>query len=83
MLANIFLYEDDLDSEASGCGGLVCVFSLKNPAHPEYSCAADSGVMSLHFHPGHPPPNSVAPQIMGAQLGADHCRERIGSAATN
>ena len=53
MLANIFLYKDDLDSEATGCGGLVCVYSLKNPAHPEYSCAADSGVMSLHFHPGH------------------------------
>ena len=34
--------------------GLVCVFSLKNPAHPEYVCEAASGVMCLDFHPKHP-----------------------------
>ena len=34
--------------------GLVCVFSLKNPAHPEYVCEAASGVMCLDFHPAHP-----------------------------
>ena len=31
--------------------GLICIFSLKNPSHPEFSFVTDSGVMSLHFHP--------------------------------
>ena len=30
------------------------MFSLKNPAHPEYVCEAASGVMCLDFHPKHP-----------------------------
>jgi dynein intermediate chain 1 len=31
--------------------GLICCFSLKNTAHPEYTFSTESGVMSLHFHP--------------------------------
>ncbi|GAX72654.1 hypothetical protein CEUSTIGMA_g110.t1 [Chlamydomonas eustigma] len=31
--------------------GLICIFSLKNPSHPEFTFSTDSGVMSLHFHP--------------------------------
>lgn len=31
--------------------GLICIFSLKNPTHPEYTFSTESGVMSLHFHP--------------------------------
>lgn len=32
--------------------GLVHIFSLKNPSHPEFTLATEAGVMSLHFHPG-------------------------------
>jgi len=34
-------------------GGLLCLYSLKNPSHPEYTCATDSGVMCLDWHPQH------------------------------
>jgi len=32
-------------------GGIIQVFSLKNPLHPEYAFTTDSGVISLAFHP--------------------------------
>ena len=35
-------------------GGLICVYSLKNPSFPEYIYNTDSGVMALDFHPDHP-----------------------------
>ena len=31
--------------------GYLCLFSLKNPSHPEYVCSAGSGVMCLDIHP--------------------------------
>ena len=31
--------------------GLICLFSIKNISHPEYSYTIDSGVMCLDFHP--------------------------------
>eukprot|EP00197_Chlamydomonas_leiostraca_P011295 CAMPEP_0202863866 /NCGR_PEP_ID=MMETSP1391-20130828/4330_1 /ASSEMBLY_ACC=CAM_ASM_000867 /TAXON_ID=1034604 /ORGANISM="Chlamydomonas leiostraca, Strain SAG 11-49" /LENGTH=718 /DNA_ID=CAMNT_0049543543 /DNA_START=668 /DNA_END=2820 /DNA_ORIENTATION=+ len=31
--------------------GLINIFSLKNPLHPEFSFNTESGVMCLHFHP--------------------------------
>lgn len=31
--------------------GLICIYSLKNPSHPEFSFTTESGVMCLHFHP--------------------------------
>ena len=31
--------------------GLINVYCLKNPSHPEYSFQTESGVMCLHFHP--------------------------------
>jgi dynein intermediate chain 1 len=31
--------------------GLVCVFSLKSPTHPERSAQVQAGVSSLDFHP--------------------------------
>lgn len=31
--------------------GLINVYSLKNPSHPEFSLSTESGVMCLHFHP--------------------------------
>jgi dynein intermediate chain 1 len=34
--------------------GMICIFSLKNTTHPEYTFETDSGVMSLDFHPQHP-----------------------------
>ena len=30
------------------------MFSLKNPAYPEYICESSTGVMSIDFHPQHP-----------------------------
>lgn len=29
------------------------MFSVKNPSHPEFTFATESGVMALHFHPEH------------------------------
>uniref|UniRef100_A0A7S3GGM1 Uncharacterized protein n=1 Tax=Palpitomonas bilix TaxID=652834 RepID=A0A7S3GGM1_9EUKA len=34
-------------------GGLICVWSLKNPSSPEFSFTTESGVMCLDFHPQH------------------------------
>ena len=31
--------------------GLICLYSLKNTAHPEYSFTTEKGVMCLDFHP--------------------------------
>jgi len=31
--------------------GLICLYSLKNTNHPEYSFNTDAGVMALDFHP--------------------------------
>lgn len=33
--------------------GAVCLFSLKNTAHPEYLFATESGALCLDFHPQH------------------------------
>ena len=34
--------------------GYACVFSLKNPSHPEFICSASCGVTSVDMHPQHP-----------------------------
>jgi dynein intermediate chain 1 len=34
--------------------GLICLYSIKNTTHPEYSFTTESGVMSLDFHPSSP-----------------------------
>jgi dynein intermediate chain 1 len=34
--------------------GLICCFSLKNTATPQYSFSTEVGVMCLDFHPEHP-----------------------------
>eukprot|EP00831_Metopus_contortus_P047799 TRINITY_DN3871_c0_g2_i4.p1 TRINITY_DN3871_c0_g2~~TRINITY_DN3871_c0_g2_i4.p1 ORF type:complete len:767 (+),score=141.83 TRINITY_DN3871_c0_g2_i4:212-2302(+) len=34
--------------------GAICVFTLKNPSHPEYYYETPSDVMCLDFHPQHP-----------------------------
>jgi dynein intermediate chain 1 len=34
--------------------GMITVFSLKNPSHPEFVFTTKSGVMTLDFHPQHP-----------------------------
>eukprot|EP00842_Homolaphlyctis_polyrhiza_P006701 jgi/Hompol1/7031/HPOL_002404-RA len=34
--------------------GMIAIFTLKNPSHPEYVYLTESGVMCLHFHPQHP-----------------------------
>ena len=36
------------------CCSLICVYTLKNVGHPEYTFTMESGVMSLDFHPQHP-----------------------------
>jgi len=35
-------------------GGLICCFSLKNTATPQYVFSVEAGVMCLDFHPEHP-----------------------------
>ena len=34
--------------------GIVCVFSLKNPAYPEYLQFANCAISSIDVHPTHP-----------------------------
>jgi len=34
-------------------GGMLCLFSLKNPSYPELTCSTESGVMCLDWHPQH------------------------------
>ena len=38
---------------ANSPSGVVCVYSLKNPSHPEYQCWTSHGVISLDIHPRH------------------------------
>lgn len=33
--------------------GMLCLYSLKNPSWPEYSCTTPSGVMCIDWHPQH------------------------------
>jgi len=33
--------------------GMLCLYSLKNPSFPEYTCQTDSGVMCLDWHSQH------------------------------
>lgn len=47
--------------------GLVCVFSMKNPSHPEYSLNTEAGVMCLHFHPEFPNLLAVGESFMRGQ----------------
>ena len=34
--------------------GYACIFSLKNPSHPEFTCSASCGVMCVDISPQHP-----------------------------
>lgn len=34
--------------------GLICLFSLKNPSHPEYTCLAPCGVLCLDISTAYP-----------------------------
>ena len=33
--------------------GMLCLFSLKNPSWPEFSCTTPTGVMCIDWHPQH------------------------------
>ncbi|KAH8860051.1 Dynein intermediate chain 2, ciliary [Schistosoma japonicum] len=35
-------------------GGLICLYTLKNPSYPEYHFETESGVLSLDIHPSMP-----------------------------
>ena len=42
---------------------MLCLYSLKNPSYPEFTCATDTGVMCADWHlplplPLTPTPNS-------------------------
>ena len=39
---------------AKQLGGLICVYSLKQPSYPEYVVTAPQGIMALSVHPEHP-----------------------------
>ena len=34
-------------------GGMLCLYSLKNPSYPEFTCSTDTGVMCVDWHPQH------------------------------
>ena len=44
-------FSDDFENNTES--GVVCVYSLKNPSHPEYQCWTSHGVISLDIHPRH------------------------------
>ena len=48
---NIFLSDDFENNDRVG---VICVYSLKNPSHPEYICTASSGILCVDIHPGYP-----------------------------
>ena len=33
--------------------GMLCLYSLKNPSYPEFTCVTDTGVMCVDWHPQH------------------------------
>lgn len=39
------------DNSLPFSAGVICCYSLKNVAHPEYVFLTESGVMCLDFHP--------------------------------
>ena len=49
-----YLFLDNFYEQDNETPGVVCVFSLKNPAYPEYLCLAQCGVLCLDIHPQHP-----------------------------
>ena len=50
LCIDIFFSDDFENNKKSG---VVCVYSLKNPSHPEYQCWTSHGVISLDIHPRH------------------------------
>ena len=60
MLSFLFFHLDDFYSPESAKSGWVGVYSLKNPAYPEYVCKAHCGVMAVDVHPKHPHMLAVA-----------------------
>ena len=42
------------DFQKNVSGGAICVFTLKNPSHPEYYFETPSDTMCLEFHPQYP-----------------------------
>jgi dynein intermediate chain 1 len=38
----------------NGSKGVACVFSLKNPAHPEFICLSSCAIMCIDMNPCHP-----------------------------
>ena len=51
---------DNFYEPESAKRGWVGVYSLKNPAYPEYVCQAHCGVMAVDVHPKHPHMLAVA-----------------------
>lgn len=43
--------QSDAEYQLPFSAGVICCYSLKNVAHPEYVFVTESGVMCLDFHP--------------------------------
>ncbi len=50
-LPDLSKIEADEDANLPFSAGVICCYSLKNVAHPEYLFLTESGVMCLDFHP--------------------------------
>ena len=47
-------FSDDFNQHHKNLNGIVCVFSLKNPAYPEYIRFTHCGISAVDIHPTHP-----------------------------
>ena len=51
---SIPIFSDDFNQHHKNLKGIVCVFSLKNPAYPEYIRFTHCAISSVDVHPTHP-----------------------------
>ena len=47
-------FSDDFNQHHKNLKGIVCVFSLKNPAYPEYIRFTHCAISAVDVHPTHP-----------------------------
>ena len=54
LYLSIPIFLDDFNQHHKNLKGIVCVFSLKNPAYPEYIRFTHCAISAVDVHPTHP-----------------------------
>ena len=54
LYLSIQIFSDDFNQHHKNLKGIVCVFSLKNPAYPEYIRFTHCAISAVDVHPTHP-----------------------------